>query len=122
MSRTESMFSCELCILTDRGCNLTACEVVMQKRGFIWNNDDRGKPRTQSTVLVTRMCAERRSRGQRSLTYAGAAARSPEHLLLWAPVGRFWPPAGGEEKAGAPTWGGSAAEQSGVGRCEAPGG
>ena len=45
-----------------------------------------------------------------------APARSPVHLLLWAPVGRFWPPAGGEEKAGAPTWGRSAAEQSGVGR------
>ena len=67
-------------------------------------------------------CVRKEAPGADARLLTRAPARSPVHLLLWAPVGRFWPPAGGEEKAGAPTWGGSAAEQSGVGRCEAPGG
>jgi hypothetical protein len=67
-------------------------------------------------------CVRKGDPGADARLLTRAPAQSPVHLLLWAPVGRFWPPAGGEEKAGAPTWGGSAAEQSGVGRCEAPGG
>ena len=55
-------------------------------------------PRTLSTVLVLPACVRKEDPGADARLLTRAPARSPVHLLLWAPVGRFWPPAGGEEK------------------------